>query len=113
MSGLNESPEKTKKTAKRYVNKNQSLYSLIRTIKLWPSRTGILHGLKTVEKKGNTIHIVTHCGDEFIVWDSKNSRSARWLRNRWCTRPCPKCNVPDWKLSKYSSTIFFSGGKKG
>ncbi|WKY44057.1 pyrrolysine--tRNA(Pyl) ligase small subunit [Eubacteriaceae bacterium ES2] len=111
MSSINETSEKTKQPAKRYINKNQSLYSLIRTIKLWPSRTGVLHGLKTVEKKGQTIHVVTHCGEEFDVWDSKNSRSARWLRNRWCTRPCPKCNVPDWKISKYSATVFSSNVK--
>lgn len=113
MSSITEILEKPKEAAKRYVSKNQSLYSLIGKIKLWPSRTGVLHGLKTVEKKGNTIHIETHCGEEFIVWNSKNSRSARWLRNSWCTKPCPKCNVPEWKLKKYSSTVFLSRGKNG
>lgn len=113
MSIVSETQEKAKKTAKRYVNKNQSLYNLIGKIKLWPSRTGVLHGLRVVEKKGDTIHIVTHCGEEFVVWDSRNSRSARWLRNSWCTKPCPKCGVPDWKLKKYSSTVFLSGSKKG
>ena len=95
-----------KETKKRYMHKNQSLYTLINKIKLWPSRKGVIHGLKTVEKNGELIRITTHCGEEFTVWDSKKSRSARWLRNRWCTHPCKKCNVPQWKLSKYSATVF-------
>jgi pyrrolysyl-tRNA synthetase-like protein len=102
-----------KEVAKRYVYKNQSLYALIHKIKLWPSRSGILHGLKSVEKKGNYLYIQTHCGEEFTVWDSKNSRSARWLRNRWCTYPCPKCKIPDWKMEKYSSTVFTDAKRKG
>jgi len=95
-----------KEIKKRYIHKNQSLYSLIQKIKLWPSRSGVLHGLKSVDKTGNSITIRTHCEEEFTVWDSKNSRSARWLRNRWCTYPCQKCRIPEWKISKYSSTVF-------
>lgn len=105
--------KKDKEAVKRYVYKNQSLYALIQKIKLWPSRSGILHGLKTVEPKGTSIVITTHCEESFTVWDSKKSRSARWLRNRWCTYPCPKCNIPEWKMSKYSSTVFTdSSGRK-
>jgi pyrrolysyl-tRNA synthetase-like protein len=107
-----EKEKKPKEEKKRYVYKNQSLYALINKIKLWPSRTGLLHGIKSVVYKGKTIKIITHCGEEFTVWDSKNSRSARWVRNRWCTHPCPKCKVPEWKLSKYSSTIFTNATKK-
>jgi pyrrolysyl-tRNA synthetase-like protein len=91
---------------KRYVNKKQSLFNLIDKIKLWPARSGILHGIKTLEKTGNRIHITTHCGEDFLVWDSKNSRSARWLRNRWCSLPCPKCKIPPWKTEKYAQTVF-------
>lgn len=96
---------------KRYIYKNQGLFALINKIKLWPSRSGILHGVKTLEMKGNRIHVVTHCGEEFTVYDSKNSRSARWIRNRWCTYPCPACKIPDWKISKYSSTVFTDSKK--
>ncbi|TYQ12758.1 UNVERIFIED_CONTAM: pyrrolysyl-tRNA synthetase-like protein [Acetivibrio alkalicellulosi] len=101
-----------KEDTKRYIYKNQSLYLLIQKIKLWPSRSGILHGLKSVERKGRNIYIKTHCGEEFIVWDSKNSRSARWLRNRWCTFSCQRCKIPDWKLKKYSSTVFTGSSEK-
>lgn len=105
--------EKAKKEdTKRYIYKNQSLYLLIQKIKLWPSRSGILHGLKSVEIKGRNIYLETHCGQELIVWDSKNSRSARWLRNRWCTFSCPKCKIPEWKLKKYSSTVFTGSNEK-
>jgi pyrrolysyl-tRNA synthetase-like protein len=91
---------------KRYVYKKQNLFDLIDKIKLWPARSAILHGLKTVVLKGKIIEIETHCGEHFVVWNSRNSRSARYLRNRFCTAPCPKCKIPEWKLEKYSSTIF-------
>ena len=90
----------------RYINKNRALYDLINKIKLWPSRTGILHGIKSIEYKGKTMVITTHCGEDFVVWNSKKSRSSRWLRNNWCKVPCPKCKIPEWKLKKYSETVF-------
>lgn len=99
--------------AKRYVFKNQTLYALIAKVKLWPSRSGVLHGVKSVNQRGKRIDIVTHCGETFTVWDSRNSRSARWLRNRWFKKACPRCKVPDWKLEKYSTTVFTdSKGKR-
>lgn len=98
---------------KRYLYKNQGLFPMINTIKLWPSRSGILHGIKSIVPKGtNRLTITTHCGEEFTVYDSKNSRSARWLRNRWCTCACPKCKIPEWKLTKYSATEFVESNKK-
>lgn len=102
-----------KVAAKRYLYKNQGLYELVSKVKLWPSRTGVLHGVKSVTPHGDDLVIVTHCGDTFTVHDSKNSRSARWLRNRWFSKPCAKCKVPDWKLEKYNSTVFTSSKRKG
>ncbi|MEA4964584.1 MAG: pyrrolysine--tRNA(Pyl) ligase small subunit [Oscillospiraceae bacterium] len=101
-------PEKIK----RYVYKNQSIFDMVNTVKLWPSRSGILHGVKQVVHKGKMIEITTHCGETFVVWDSKNSRSIRWLRNRWFRKPCPHCKVPEWKLQKYSSTVFTGDARK-
>ncbi|MDD2414943.1 MAG: pyrrolysine--tRNA(Pyl) ligase small subunit [Eubacteriaceae bacterium] len=90
----------------RYVKKNQDLFELINKIKLWPARSGILHGIKTIENRGNSMIITTHCGEHFVVWDSKTSRSARWLRHHWFNHACPKCHVPEWKLEKYTQTVF-------
>lgn len=90
----------------RYIYKKQRLSKLVGKVKLWPSRSGILHGVKEIKHQGDMLVITTHCGEEFTCWDSKNSRSARWLRNRWCNHPCKKCKIPQWKLDKYSSTIF-------
>ncbi|WP_133968740.1 pyrrolysine--tRNA(Pyl) ligase small subunit [Eubacterium limosum] len=94
------------KLKKRYIQKNQNIYRIVSKIKLWPARSGVLHSVKTIERKGGLTTITTYCGETFTVWDSKNSRSARWLRNRWYREPCPKCGIPDWKLSKYSTTVF-------
>lgn len=97
---------------KRYIYKNQRIFGMVQTIKLWPSRSGVLHGVKRVEHKGNMIEITTHCNESFVIWDSKNSRSARWLRNRWFKKPCPRCQIPEWKLQKYSATVFTGDARK-
>ncbi|MCF0144539.1 MAG: hypothetical protein HUJ79_05515 [Firmicutes bacterium] len=91
---------------KRYYRKKTELIKLVEKMKLWPSRSGVLHGVKEVENRGDYAIITTHCGQTFIVRDSRNSRAARWLRNKWVTRPCPKCKIPEWKLDKYSKTFF-------
>ncbi len=98
--------EKTKTPVKRFYRKRVELLRLIDKIKLWPSRKGILHGIKTIEVIGEQARITTHCDKDFIVNNSRNSRAARWLRNKWFGKVCPVCKVPDWKLEKYSATGF-------
>jgi pyrrolysyl-tRNA synthetase-like protein len=97
----------SKKAAKqRYYRKRVELFRLIDKIKLWPSRTGLLHGIRTIEVMGESARITTHCNKTFTVNNSRNSRAARWLRNKWYAGACPVCRVPEWKLAKYSSTQF-------
>ncbi|MCU0287862.1 MAG: pyrrolysine--tRNA(Pyl) ligase small subunit [Acidobacteria bacterium] len=98
--------EKDKDAPRRYYRKRIELFRLIDKIKLWPSRTGLLHGIKAIEKLGEQMRITTHCHKTFTVNNSRNSRSARWLRNQWFSKVCPICKVPDWKLEKYSATRF-------
>ena len=98
--------DKKKELQKRYYRKRVELFKLIDKIKLWPSRQGILHGIKAIELMGEQVQITTHCDKTFIVNNSRNSRAARWLRNKWFGKVCPICKIPDWKLEKYSSTRF-------
>ena len=98
--------KKIKKPAKRYYRKKVELFRLIDKIKLWPSRKGILHGLKTINKVGDQAEVTTHCNKTFIIHDSRNCRAARWLRNKWFKGVCGVCRIPDWKLEKYSATQF-------
>jgi len=91
---------------KRYYRKNVELFLLLDKIKLWPGRNGKLHGIREVEKQGKSAIITTHCGKTFRVYNSRNSRAARWLRNKWIVEPCKDCKVPQWKLDKYSKTYF-------
>lgn len=98
--------KKEKVGKKRYYRKRVELFRLIDKIKLWPSRTGLLHGIRTIEKMGDVARITTHCNKTFMVNDSRNSRAARWLRNKWYAGACPDCRVPEWKLAKYSKTQF-------
>jgi pyrrolysyl-tRNA synthetase-like protein len=99
--------EKTiKRPAKRYYRKRVEIFRLIEKIKLWPSRRGLLHGIRTVEVIGEQARITTHCNKTFLISNSRNSRAARWLRNKWFKGACGVCRVPVWKLAKYSSTYF-------
>lgn len=91
---------------KRFYRKRAGLFNLLNQIKLWPSRNGILHGVKTIQISGNQARLTTHCHKEFQISNSRGSRAARWLRNKWFVSACRDCRVPDWKLEKYSSTIF-------
>ncbi len=93
-------------TKKRFYRKRVRLFNLINKIKLWPSRTGSLHGIRTIEVMGEKAKLTTHCNKEFLISNSLNSRAARWLRNKWFVSVCKDCGVPDWKLEKYSSTLF-------
>lgn len=75
-------------------------------MKLWPSRKGILHGIRTMEIAGDHAVITTHCGRTFTVRDSRTSRASRWLRNKIFADSCPICAIPEWKLKKYQGTVF-------
>lgn len=101
-----EAKSKVKEYRKRYYRKRVELFILVDKIKLWPSRRGVLHGIKFIEKMGDQALITTHCNKQFRVNNSRNSRAARWLRNKWFKKVCGTCAVPDWKIAKYSSTLF-------
>jgi len=90
----------------RYYRKRVELFRLIEKIKLWPSRRGVLHGILSVEVLGDVARLTTHCDKIFLVRNSRNSRAARWLRNKWFNGACAECGVPPWKLAKYSATEF-------
>ncbi len=96
--------EKTPKTV--YYRKQIPLFRLVEKIKLWPSRSGLLHGVRTFESRGDYAEIVTHCDKKMVVRNSKNSRPARWLRNKYNFGTCPACKIPEWKLQKYAATFF-------
>jgi len=90
----------------RYVQKHRPIFKILEKIKLWPSRSGVLHGIKTIEKDGNYMILETHCHEVIKVRISKNGRAARWLRNKWAERACARCRIPLWKISKYANTLF-------
>jgi len=98
--------KKLKPEKKRFYRKRVRILNLVDKIKLWASRTGRLHGVKSMKIMGETAWIVTHCNKEFAIKNSINSRSGRWLRNKWFESVCPECRIPEWKLEKYSSTHF-------
>ncbi len=95
-----------KTPARRYYRKRVQLLDLVDKVKLWPSRKGVLHGIRSVEELGDQARITTHCHKTFLINNSRNSRAARWLRNKQFCGVCPQCAVPEWKLKKFASTCF-------
>ena len=94
-------------TKKRFYNKKVDLFRIIYKIKLWPSRTGVLHGIRSIETLDRKhVYITTHCNEGFIVKNSRNCRAVRWLRNKWYQDACSGCNIPEWKIAKFRSTHF-------
>lgn len=98
--------KKAKPVKKRFYRKRVELFRLIDKIKLWPSRKGQLHGIRSINIIGDQAEITTHCNKTFTANNSRNCRAGRWLRNKWFTGVCSRCGVPDWKLEKYDSTRF-------
>jgi len=98
--------KKTSTVRKRYYRKRVELFRLVEKVKLWPSHTGVLHGIKSIERMGDQAEVITHCNEKFIINNSRNSRAARWLRNKWFIGTCKKCAVLEWKVKKYSFTHF-------
>ncbi|SHJ10855.1 pyrrolysine--tRNA(Pyl) ligase small subunit [Desulfosporosinus lacus] len=90
---------------KRYYRKNVDFFKFVEKLKLWPSRSGTLHGIKSMTIRGNRAEIITHCNESFQIYNSKNSRAARCLRNKLFFKACGTCKIPQWKLEKYSSTF--------
>lgn len=98
------------KARKKIYWKRSPLFELVEKIKLWPSQQGVLHGIKRFEiRSPSYAHVVTHCNQQMIIRNSKNSRAARWLRNKWYVKTCDKCAIPEWKVNKYSATVFKPG----
>ncbi len=89
---------------KRYYRKNVDFFKLVTKLKLWPSRSGKLHGIKSMKIIGNTAEITTHCNETFLIQNSKHSRAARCLRNKLFFHSCRICKIPQWKLEKYAGT---------
>lgn len=99
-------PDKSHPSTVRVYRKRVDLLALIEKIKLWPSRKGILHGIKTIEIAGDGAVLTTHCNKRFPFRNSRNSRAARWLRNKWHKEVCNICAIPEWKREKYAGTVF-------
>ena len=94
------------KQKKTYFRKREELFTVLQKVRLWISRNGTLHGLRSVRQRGSYLEITTYCGQNLRIKNSKTSKVSRWLRNKWYVTPCPNCRVPQWKLEKYSLTSF-------
>ena len=91
--------------AQRVVRRHLTPYEVIDTVKLWPSKAGLLHGVRTVRLRGALVELQTHCGQTIRVRNSRHGRVARHLRNKVYVQPCSVCRIPGWKLEKYGRTI--------
>jgi pyrrolysyl-tRNA synthetase-like protein len=87
------------------IYKRPYLFDLVDKMKLWPSKSGILHGVRQTENLGGLIRISTHCGAVIVVRSSRRSRASRWLRNRWMRTACSACGVPEWKTERFKRSV--------
>ena len=94
------------RSKKRTVRRHTDPYSVIEKVKLWPSKTGQLHGVRSVKLRGGFVELQTHCGQSIRMRNSRNSRVARHLRNKIYEKPCSRCRIPAWKLEKFGETSF-------
>ena len=88
------------------VRRHSEPYAIIEKIKLWPSKTGLLHGVRSIRLRGGMMEIHTHCGQTARVRNSRTGRVARHLRNKQFAQPCPRCRIPAWKIEKFEDTAF-------
>ncbi len=95
-----------RKAKKHTVRRHSDPFAIVEKIKLWPSKTGMLHGVRSVKVRGGLMEVHTHCGQSFWVRNSRNSRVARSLRNKIFEKPCPRCRIPAWKVEKFNDTAF-------
>ena len=84
------------------IYKRPHLLDIVSKVKLWPSRTGVIHGVRDVEDLGAFVRVTTYCGTVIMVKTSRRSRAARWLRNRWVEQACARCGIPEWKIKRFS-----------
>lgn len=105
-SGPEKRSEPEQPAKKRVVRRHLAPFDVIDQVKLWPSKTGILHGVRSVKLRGATMELQTHCGQTIRVRNSRNSRVARHLRNKVYAGACPRCRIPAWKLDKFGRTSF-------
>jgi pyrrolysyl-tRNA synthetase-like protein len=90
----------------RSVRRRADPYTVVSKIKLWPSKTGVLHGVRSVRLKGGVIEVHTHCGQSTRIRNSRSGRLARYLRNKRFDTQCPRCRIPAWKMEKFEETSF-------
>ena len=88
----------------KLVQRRRHLYMLVDKVKLWPSRTGCLHGVRSVDMQGDWVIIETHCGELFRVRNSKSGRGKRQIKHGYYRSVCKKCRIPQWKLDKYKQS---------
>jgi pyrrolysyl-tRNA synthetase-like protein len=77
------------------------LYNLVAKVKLWPSKSGVLHGVRSVENLGIKLRIITYCGDVILLKNSRRGRGHRWIRNRYEATTCHRCGIPSWKIERF------------
>jgi pyrrolysyl-tRNA synthetase len=74
---------------------------LISATGLWMSRTGMLHKIKHYEVSKRKIYIEMACGDQLVVNNSRNCRTARAFRHHKYRKTCKHCKVSDEDISNF------------
>lgn len=91
-------------TFAKLAQRNRRLFALVDKVKLWPSRSGCLHGIRSLRLEGDHIVLETHCGATLRVRNSKHGRGKRQIKHGYYKRVCKRCRIPDWKIEKFEDS---------
>lgn len=80
------------------------LNDLISATGLWMSRAGMLHKIRRNEVSRKKIFLEMECGDQLVVNNSRNSRTARAFRHPKYKKTCKRCRVSDEDITNFYST---------
>jgi pyrrolysyl-tRNA synthetase len=81
------------------------LNALISATGLWMSRAGMLHKIRRNEVSKKKILIEMECGDQFVVNNSRNSRTARAFRHPKYRKTCKRCRVSEEDITNLYTTV--------
>ncbi|MEM3437132.1 MAG: pyrrolysine--tRNA(Pyl) ligase small subunit [Nitrososphaerales archaeon] len=82
--------------------KKKSLSTLINELGFFVSRSGRLHKISSIIGYGDYLKLSMKCGQCMIVRNSRRSKAARWLKNKWMKKPCKSCKINAGDLLRFT-----------
>ena len=79
------------------------IFEIVKELGFFISRSGKLHKIVSIEEYGYNLKLHTACGQYIVIRNSKRSKAARWIRNKWLKNTCKGCKIKSSETREYSS----------